>query len=91
MRAVDRSERIVDIAAAVVLAAGELSQRRGELRPVGGVLGGLAGIEPDVFQQQQVAIAQPGRHQPGTFTHRVQRELDRTAQQLGEPVSYRAQ
>jgi len=87
----NRAEGVIDVGAAVLLATGQQRQCLREIGPSRMVLGCFAGVEANVLEQQQLAVAESGCQQPGTLAHGVKRELDRTAEQLREPIGDRAE
>jgi hypothetical protein len=89
--AVHRAERVLDEGATLVVATGEEGETAGELGPLMVVLARLARVEPDVLEKQQLAVLEVCGEQPRALPHRVEGELDRSAEQLGEAVGYRAQ
>ena len=64
---------------------GQRGEVVGERRALGVVLGGLAGVEPDVLQQGDVAVAEAGDDAPGVLADGVRGQGDVLAQQLAEP------
>jgi hypothetical protein len=66
-------------------AVAQRGQLVGEGSALGVVLAGLAGVEPDVLQQGDLAVLQRGHRGPRGLPDRVAGEPHLGAEQLGEP------
>ena len=74
--AVDDTEAVGDVG------VGQAGERVGELGAIGVDLGGLAGVEAEVLQHDDVAVGHAGHRCLRALAHRVRRERDRLAEQL---------
>jgi hypothetical protein len=83
--AVHRAERVVDVV------VGERGQLLGEGDAYGVVLGRLALVEPQIFEQQNVTVGQRGDLVLCVGADRVGREDHRRAEQLGQAGRHRRQ
>ena len=60
-----------------------------ELAALGVVLAGLAGIEPDVLEDSDLAICQLGSDRCGRLPHRIGGETNRLAENFAQSHRYR--
>jgi len=70
---------------------GQFHQRLGELAPLGGVLGGLARIEPHVLQHHHVPVGESLRSGEGVTADDIGGELDIASELGAESFSHRRQ
>jgi hypothetical protein len=83
--AVHRAEGVVDVR------LGQSRELVGEGAPLGVVLAGLTGVEPQVLQQRHLATGEPVHRRPRRLPHRVGGDGDRRAEQRPEPGADRRQ
>ena len=86
------AERIIDVSAALVLAARQQSQAAGETLTLRFVLARLLGALKRTFSNSDRSpSSRSQRQQPGALPDGVQREVHRPTQQRGQPVGDRAE